>query len=209
MTLRLLYDLDDTVAHFRRNFNVLRLDLYPELTGIPNLEDHASFNLWAGRTPEEIQAIDAIMNHPGFYRNLEPYEGAVEAVKEAQSLGHEVFFVSAPWVTNPTGASDKYAWVEEHFGLDLAKKLVLARDKTIVAGDILFDDKHPIPNRENATWAQVYVDAPYNRNEPGPRIHSWATDEWKNLVKEFEETGTMQSYREVETPFNELELKLA
>lgn len=207
--MRILIDLDDTVAHFRRNFGVVRKELFPLLNGIPDLENHASFNLWEGRTPEEQEAIAKIMDHPGFYRNLEPYEGAVDAVHEMVSMGHEVFFLSAPWVTNPTGASDKYAWVAEHFGPDLAKRLVLARDKTIVAGDILFDDKHPIPNREAATWVQVYVDAAYNRNEPGPRIHSWTTDEWRNIIREFEETGKISEQRDLEITFNKLELKLA
>lgn len=185
--MRILFDLDDTVAHFRRNFDALRAEQYPLLTGIPELDKHASFNLWQGRTPEEIAAIDALMNHSGFYRNLEPYEGAVDAVHEAISMGHEVFFLSAPWVTNPTGASDKYAWVAEHFGMDLAKKLILSRDKTIVAGDLLADDKHPIPHRENAIWTQVYVDAPYNRDQDGFRVNSWATDEWKSVFAEVEE----------------------
>lgn len=181
--MRILFDLDDTVAHFRRRFDALRAEHYPLLTGIPELDKHASFNLWQGRTPDEITAIDALMNHTGFYRDLEPYEGAVDAVHETISMGHDVFFLSAPWVTNPTGASDKYAWVEEHFGIDLAKKLILSRDKTIVAGDILFDDKHPIPNKENATWTQVFVDAPYNRDQPGHRVMSWATDEWKDVLE--------------------------
>lgn len=185
--MRLLYDLDDTLGHFRRNFNVKRTDLYPHLSGIPDLNNHASFNLWEGRTEEERIAIDAIMNLPNFYRELEPYEGAVEAVKEAASMGHEIFFLSAPWVTNPTGASDKYAWVEEHFGLDMAKKLILSRDKTIVAGDVLFDDKHPIPNKHLATWTQVYVDAPYNRDQTGHRIMDWTTDQWKTILEKIEE----------------------
>ncbi|URP22254.1 hypothetical protein SEA_BIG4_221 [Microbacterium phage Big4] len=184
--MRILFDLDDTVAHFRRRFDALRAERYPLLTSIV-LEDYASFNLWQGRTPEEVAAIDALMNHTGFYRDLEPYEGAVDAVHEVQSMGHEVFFLSAPWVTNPTGASDKYAWVEEHFGLDLAKKLILSRDKTIVAGDVLFDDKHPIPNKHLATWEQVFVDAPYNRDQPGYRIHDWTSDEWKTVLSEIEE----------------------
>ncbi len=185
--VRILFDLDDTVAHFRRRFDALRAEHYPLLTGIPELDKHASFNLWQGRTPEEILAIDALMNHTGFYRDLEPYEGAIDAVHEAISMGHDVFFLSAPWVTNPTGASDKYAWVEEHFGLDLAKKLILSRDKTIVAGDVLFDDKHPIPNKHLASWTQVFVDAPYNRDQPGYRILDWTTDEWKNVLEEIEE----------------------
>lgn len=184
--MRILYDLDDTVAHFRRSFDALRAEQYPLLTSIV-LENYASFNLWQNRTPEEVAAIDALMNHTGFYRNLEPYEGAVDAVHEAISMGHEVFFLSAPWVTNPTGASDKYAWVEEHFGLDLAKKLILSRDKTIVAGDVLFDDKHPIPNKHLATWEQVFVDAPYNRDQPGYRITDWTSDQWKIVLSEIEE----------------------
>lgn len=193
--MRLLIDLDDTVAYFRPKFTSLREELYPLLTGIPVLDNYPSFNLWADRTPEKVLAIDAIMNHPGIYRDLEPYEGAVEAVKEAQYLGHEVFFVSAPWVTNPTGASDKYAWVEEHFGLDMAKKLVLARDKTIVSGDILFDDKHPIPNREKSTWTQVYVDAPYNQEQPGLRIQDWTTDEWKDVLILIQEEKRLEAER--------------
>jgi 5'-nucleotidase len=193
--MRILFDLDDTVAHFRRRFDALRAEQYPLLTSIV-LENHASFNLWQNRTPEEVAAIDALMNHKGFYRDLEPYEGAVDAVHEAVAMGHEVFFLSAPWITNPTGASDKYAWVEEHFGLDLAKKLILARDKTIVAGDVLFDDKHPIPNKENATWTQVYVDAPYNRDQPGYRITDWTSDQWKIVLEEIAEDKAEEAERQ-------------
>jgi len=180
--MRLLYDLDDTVAHFRRRFNEVRATEFPTYTGIPILDNHPSFNLWEGRTEDEQKVISQIMDWQNFYLDLEPYEGAVDAVKEAVAMGHEVFFLSAPWVTNKTGASDKYAWVEKHFGLDLAKKLILSREKTIITGDILFDDKHPIPGKENATWTQVYVDAPYNRDQPGYRIQDWTTDEWKNIV---------------------------
>lgn len=190
--MRILIDLDDTVAHFRRNFTAMRALHYPLLTGIPDLSTHASFNLWEGRTEEECAAIAAIMDLPNFYRELEPYDGAVDAVKEMAAMGHEVFFLSAPWVTNPTGASDKYAWVEEHFGLDLAKRLILSRDKTIVAGDVLFDDKHPIPNKENATWTQVFVDAPYNREEPGLRIYDWTDGSWKTILEEIKQDYFMR-----------------
>jgi 5'-nucleotidase len=196
--MRLLYDLDDTVGHFRRRFLEIGSEHYPRLVNILDLDTRATFDLWEGRTEEEAAAIAAIMDWPNFYRDLEPYEGAVEAVKEAASLGHEVFFVSAPWLSNKTCASDKYAWVEEHFGLDYANKLILARDKTIVAGDILFDDKHPIPNRENATWTQVFVDAPYNRGVTGYRIRDWTTDDWKILLQIIQEEKRQEAQRDEE-----------
>lgn len=202
--MRILIDLDDTVAHFRRNFNAMRALHYPLLTGIPDLNNHASFNLWEGRTEEECAAIAAIMDLPNFYRELEPYEGAVDAVEKMVAIGHEVFFLSAPWVSNPTGASDKYAWVEGHFGLDLAKKLILSRDKTIVAGDVLFDDKHPIPNKENATWTQVFVDAPYNRDQSGYRIMDWTSDEWMIVLDQIAESKAREVFDATQMPIEML-----
>lgn len=188
--MRILIDLDDTVAHFRKKFNALRAELFPHLSGIPDLNVATGFNLWEGRTAEEVKATAAIMDYPSFYRDLEPYEGAVEAVQEMLGMGHEVFFLSSPWITNPTGASDKYAWVEQHFGFIMAKKLILARDKSVVSGDVLFDDRHPIPNKERASWTQVFVDASYNRDAEGYRIHSWSTDEWKYILNDIEEGRT-------------------
>lgn len=193
--MRLLYDLDDTVAHFRRRFTEVRVEHFPDHTGIPVLDEHPSFNLWEGRTEDEKNVISQIMDWENFYRDLEPYEGAVDAVHEAAALGHEIFFLSAPWTTNKTCASDKYAWVADHFGEDYARKLVLSKDKTIVAGDILFDDKHPIENREAATWTQVYMDAPYNRDQPGYRIKNWTDGTWKDIVTLIQEQKLAEAAR--------------
>ncbi|UDL15973.1 5'-nucleotidase [Microbacterium phage Pumpernickel] len=183
--MRILGDLDGTVAHFDRKYDLLREELFPHLTGIPHSSKQVSFNLWTDRTPEEQDAIRQIMNHPGFYRDLEVMEGAVEAFHEMEAEGHEVFFLSAPWVTNETCASDKYAWVEEMFGEGWSNKLILAKDKTVVSGDILFDDKEPIPHKERADWTQVYIDQPYNKSATGFRLYNWS--DWKSVVSQVED----------------------
>ena len=186
--MRLLYDLDGTIAHFDLRMDELRESLYPELTGIPHSSKQLTFNLWADRTPEEQDAIRVIMNHPGFYKDLKPMEGAIEAVKRAAEAGHEVHFVSAPWVTNNTCAQDKFDWIAQHFGEDWRDKLVLAKDKTIVSGDILFDDKEPIPHKERADWTQVYINQPYNQGAEGFRIYNWSEQEVViEQVREFRE----------------------
>lgn len=185
--MRILFDLDGTVAHFDRRFHGLHVELFPNLSGIPHYTEQMTFNIWLDRTPEEQDAIRTIMNYPGFYADLEVIEGSVEAVKEMEAAGHEVFFLSAPWITNPTCASDKYDWVEEVFGEGWGNKLILAKDKTVVSGDLLFDDKEPIPHRERASWTQVYVDQPYNREAEGLRILSWEPDQWKPILEQIEE----------------------
>jgi Uncharacterized protein conserved in bacteria len=181
--MRLLYDLDGNLVHFDRGYDLIMNTDYIHLTDIPRSHEQTSFNLWDGRTPEEQEAIREVMNRPGFYRDLDPIDGAVDAVKEAVALGHEVHFLSAPWTTNPTCAQDKYDWIGKHFGDDWRDRLILAKDKTIVSGDILFDDKYPILKKERADWTQVFFDQPYNRNAEGLRITSWQTDEWKNIIE--------------------------
>lgn len=200
--MRLLYDLDGTLAHFDREFDRHLEERYAHLTGIPRSANQISFNLWNGRTPEEQEAIREIMDHDGFYRKLEPMEGAIEAVKEADSLGHEVFFVSAPWTSNPSCAQDKFDWIADQFGDEWRGKLVLAKDKTIISGDILWDDKEPIENRERADWTQVYYTQPYNHFAPGPRINSWDPEEWKGVIEFVAEEQRRKRTQSLTTAFD-------
>lgn len=201
--MRLLFDLDGTIAHFDLRFDEVLEELYPHLTGIPRSKDQKQFNLWEGRTPEEQDAIRTIMNHEGFYRDLKPMPGGIEAVKEAHALGHEVHFVSAPWTSNLTCAQDKFDWIGKHFGDDWRDKLVLAKDKTIVSGDVLFDDKEPIPHKERADWTQVYIDQPYNQGVPGYRIFEW--DQWKDVVALIENERIARRVDTITIPIEKLQ----
>lgn len=188
----LLVDLDGTIAHFDKEFDRQLNHHYEHLTGIPRSHEQVSFNLWEGRTPEEQEAIRHVMNLPGFYRHLEPMAGGVEAVQEMHDDGHEVHFLTAPWNTNPTCLQDKSDWIADHFGEEYRDKLIFAKDKTLVTGDILFDDKHPIPKKERATWVQVFVHQKYNESADGYRIHDWS--DWRKVVDQIAAEKTYDDY---------------
>src|SRR6187402_3304775 len=104
-------DLDGTIAHFDLEFDRHLNERYPHLTEIPRSGEQVSFNLWDGRTLEEQAAIREIMNFPGFYRSLKLMDGAFKAVREMEKAGHEVWFLTAPWPTNPTCLQDKNDWI--------------------------------------------------------------------------------------------------
>ena len=38
----------------------------------------------------------------------------------------------------------QYAWVEKHLGQEFVEQVILTRDKTLISGDILIDDKPDI-----------------------------------------------------------------
>lgn len=74
---------------------------------------------------------------------------------------------------------EKHEWVEEHLGLEWVGRMVLTRDKTLVRGAVLIDDRPDISGAMTPEWQHVVFDAPYNRHLPGPRM-TWAT--WREVL---------------------------
>lgn len=123
----------------------------------------------------------AILDLPGFYRDLPPIPGAADALNAMLEIGWDVAVCTAPLLTNPTCASDKLDWLEEHIGPGWARRAVIAKDKSLVSGDVLIDDKPAIRMSRTPTWAHVVFDTPYNRHASSPhRLRSW--DDWHTTL---------------------------
>lgn len=115
--------------------------------------------------------IKAIINSPGFYRNLTPIDGAIKGVK--QLVEHsEIYFLTASPAPNIGAFSEKAEWIKEHFGPEYVPRLMIGSRKDIVNADMLIDDKPNLEN-ENSTWYQVCYKQPYNDG----------TFTWKNELK--------------------------
>lgn len=173
--MRLLVDMDAVIAHWGGAFDE-SLDAFGEEAAlIPRSKDQADWNLNLGRTESERAIIEAIMVEEGFYRRLQPIPGAKEALKQALKDGHDVRIVSSPYISNPTCASDKLAWITKHYGSHWASRLILTNDKTVVHGDFLIDDKPVIKGSTRPTWRQVvFGDYAYNKHVSGLRISAWS-----------------------------------
>lgn len=130
------------------------------------------------------EIIRKVMKSAGLYANLSPIEGSVEAVKKLDKLGYSVFFCSAP----ETEYEDQMCWsekaqsIEKHFGRDWVSRLILTKDKTLVNGLVLVDDKPPtmIKGAMPPLWTQLLFDQPYNQK--GARETTWR-GRWKELFE--------------------------
>ncbi|WP_025157198.1 5' nucleotidase, NT5C type [Leifsonia aquatica] len=179
---RVLVDLDDTIAHWNLRYDQ-GLEKYDRAGAIPRAGDMKQFNLYEGRSETEQLIISAVMNEPGFYRDLEPVDGAYDALWEMHDTGLEVFLVTSPWLSNPTCASDKLHWVRNFLGDDWAARTVITHDKTIVAGDILIDDKPKITGYATPSWQQVIFDQPHNQHRTDlVRLTNWR--DWRLAILE-------------------------
>ena len=77
---------------------------------------------------------------PGIFRNPKPIKGSIEAVKKLMKKYEVVICTTAPW-GNPQSAADKRFWIEEYFGEDLKKQMIVTHRKDLIYGDYLIDDR--------------------------------------------------------------------
>lgn len=126
-----------------------------------------------------------IQSRPNFFSELKPIPGALEALRQMEKEGYTVFIVSSPSVHGTTCHSEKSQWLKEHMNEKWAKRLVLTKDKTIVRGDVLIDDKPFITGTVSPNWKHITFSQPYNRhlNDEG-RIHLKNWENWESSVRE-------------------------
>ena len=168
-----LVDLDNTIANLDGKLAETFAKRHPDVV-YPVDRKHF----------EHDSKIDAlarqIMNEDGFFASLEPMKNAVEAIKALDEVCEIQFCTSA--LSNTVYGkhpcpSDKFKWIEQHFGNDAkgrpyTRRLTITKDKFRVQARFLIDD---IDQRHHGseTWEQIWFTQPWNRHEPGPRIRAW------------------------------------
>ncbi|TKC53524.1 hypothetical protein EI555_014980 [Monodon monoceros] len=79
-----------------------------------------------------------------------------------------------------------YHWVEKHLGPQFVERIILTRDKTVVLGDLLIDDKDTIQGQEETpSWEHILFTCCHNQHlalpPPRRRLLSWR-DNWKEII---------------------------
>lgn len=191
--MRLLIDMDGTICDWNTWFDNHVDDLFPELAErLPRAKDARDFDLFKGLGVEEAAALTHVFNHQGFYADIPPIEGAVEAVTEMYAAGHTVNFVTSPWYTNTTCMQDKADWILNYFGESGLNDLIITKDKTTIRGDFLIDDKPEVSGKQTPEWRHILFDQPYNRHIYKPRIKSW--DNWEQVIKDWQYEMILGAY---------------
>ncbi|MBL8008276.1 MAG: 5'-3'-deoxyribonucleotidase [Ignavibacteria bacterium] len=178
--MRLLIDMDGVIADFEGEFLRRWRNLYPGKKYVP-LEERRGFWL-REQYPEEYQdLVQEIYHSPGFYQNLPPVSGAIEAVKEISESLNNVFLCTSPMIPKYENCVlEKYHWVYENLGGDWINKIIVTKDKTVVRGDVLIDDMPEITGSMKPEWEHILYDQPYNRNIKNRKRLTW--NNWKQIL---------------------------
>lgn len=174
----ILVDMDGVLADWGHGYGAT-LDTYGEdAANIPRHKDQKSFNLMENLSHLEKVIVRESMKTMR-YLDLPVIPGGIKALRSMVTHGHEVMICTSPWTDNPFCAQDKLDWVRAKLGSAWVDRVLITKDKTVVIGDYLIDDKPLIKGRLQPVWQQVMFTQPYNTNvERTLRLNSWA--EWKN-----------------------------
>ena len=175
-----LVDMDGVLADFDLHFASLWRERFP---GRPpfDLMRRTCFRVADELPPEWREDARSIYSVAGFFLDVPPVTGALEAMLEMPHVGLDVWICTSPLTRYNHCVLEKYQWIEQHLGFDWTERVIMTKDKGLVRGDVLIDDHPSLPGREKALWRQIVFDTPYNRHISDlTRMTSWAS--WRQAL---------------------------
>jgi 5'-nucleotidase len=176
--MRILIDMDGVLADFDGEFIKRWRERYPEQFYIP-MHERTMFYVKDQYPQEYHPQLMEILREPGFFREMMPMEAGREALHEMDGLGLDVFICTSPFSSYQNCVLEKYQWVEAYLGSKWTDRIILTKDKTLVRGDILIDDKPQITGKDVPTWEHILYDRPYNQGVDRRRL-TWKN--WKEVL---------------------------
>lgn len=180
-----LFDMDGVLSNYAERLLVLAHQRFNLPLYVP--EEVKAFNT-ESIFPKEFQnRVEALSREPGFFESLKPIPYAVEAFHQIADQNPddgvaEVYICTSPkkYENNPHCLAEKSAWVARYLGKEFVDRILFTRDKTLVHGHVLIDDKPVITGTRIPDWVHVLYDMPYNKQYKAPRIKSWK--QWRKTL---------------------------
>lgn len=158
----LLVDLDCTLVDMLTAW----LKKYNEATGENvRITDIKEYDM--GHACPNNKVLYDILNQRGFFYEMEPMPGAIEALQGLMDDGYDVVIVTQPPRKAEFAVQDKRRWMKKYFGSFSAANMVFCHRKELIEGDLLFDDRpsHLINwKKNNPEGLTATIDWLYNRD---------------------------------------------
>lgn len=168
----ILCDQDDVLARYCDRVMEKYNKKYNTNHSVDELDDWDAVNKFG-------DGIWEIMCNPEIYLELEPILDGINTLKHlVESEMFDVYIVTA---AHATGCENKYHWIKKHMDFFDTDKIIFAKNKGLIMGDILIDDA--IHNVEaftkNKDRYALLVDMPHNHkfkdNENVKRVTEWTS----------------------------------
>jgi 5'-nucleotidase len=173
--MRILIDMDGVLANFADAYKAAW-----KAAGHPGLDEWTKWDMFHHIPASHHHLIVPAMCQPGMFRELPVIEGAQAALAEMARLGHTFNVCTTPVFESEVCEAEKKAWLLAHFGRDVARRMILTQDKTVIRADLLIDDKPEITGELTPTWRHAVFAHPYNVHVVDRVRVTWAN--WKDAL---------------------------
>jgi len=185
-----LVDMDNTMVDWDGEFirRFAQVSGQPESDVAKLVRSRRHFEIEENFEASDRQSVLSVVASAGLYESLQPLPGALDALRAMVQLGADVRLVTSPHPTCPGPcALEKYSFVRKHLGDSWIERLIITRDKTLVHGDLLVDDKPKITGtfslgqNRPTPWTHVLFSQPYNEAvQEKPRLSKWS--DWQSVL---------------------------
>ena len=169
--MRILIDMDDTIEQLLRAWVNGVNERYGHNVQYEEMLQWDVTVPFEGLTKEQVYSIP---DEPGFWKNVEPIEGAAEVIRRFMDEGHEVYIVTAtPYISVAEKMDDLlFKW----FPFITWDQVIITSKKQLIKGDVLIDDG--IHNLEGGDYVKILMTAPHNQDYDAEangmiRVHDW------------------------------------
>lgn len=170
----ILVDMDGVLADYTQGVLDSMGLHYPEMIRLP-YEAHVEFDTHKVYPTELHEQIRELTYRKGFFAGLKPIEGALEGIQWLTEEGYDIRICTSPLRRWQHCVAEKYEWVAAYLGSGFVERMILTRDKSLVWGAYLIDDR-PNPAEHavvSPPWIHLLYDQPYNRNVTGIQRVTW------------------------------------
>lgn len=180
--LRIAIDFDETL--FPTLEKVIEIYNKRYNTNI-ELSQITTYNLHDSLSAEVADELLELFVDKSVYDSLQPYKGAVRAVKSLVEQGNEVYIATSTDVRNMEW---KEQLLQKHFPFIPKKNLIRIHNKALLNVDVFVEDK--LDNLKSTFADRICFDQPWNRDDDSDyvysiyRIHHWG--EINNVIQNIE-----------------------
>ena len=184
-SLRILCDMDSIIVNMSQKW----IDLYnKDHNEKMTMDDVKNWDM-AHNVKIGEKIYEYLYSHE-FFLNVDPIEGALEALQTFQKEGHHLVIASAPsWPGN--SASDKLSWLKKHAPFINKRDVMLGHNKYMLKGDVLIDDSPDNIESYFKHWPQadiMTIAYPYNASVAGltsvyAESYKDTKSAWKQIVE--------------------------
>jgi 5'(3')-deoxyribonucleotidase len=157
------------------------------------MDDITDWNTHNCLGPQGKYFIRSCIRYPEFYRDLDAVPGAIEGTRRLMEAGHDVIMASACPKMAAISYVGKIEWLRREMPFFPLENFVSIQRKSLLQGDLLFDDgSHNIREWNDTARFSVVMDYPWNQDLGKlrypmmvGRVKDWS--EFLNVVEQISE----------------------